>query len=232
VTILDLGPTCYPERTWWHRGRPYSRTELMWDGLVHLLGLLVAISLGGFLLAAAGFRTAPAELPMLAVYVVSLVVVLSISMAFNLAPITPLKRFLARLDQAAIFLLIAGTYTPFLGLLAGHTGGDIVLAVVWGGALIGMALKLLVPQHFGRLAIPFYLGVGWSGIVVFHSLAATLPHSTLGMIFAGGAAYSFGIIFHLWERLRFHNVLWHAFVVLGATLHLWAILDCMVIRRL
>jgi hemolysin III len=52
------------------------------------------------------------------------------------------------------------------------------------------------------------------------------------MIFAGAVAYSFGIIFHLWERLRFHNVLWHAFVVLGATLHLWAILDCMVIRRL
>jgi hemolysin III len=232
VSALDLGSTSFPERTWWHRGRPYSRGELTWDALVHIFGLLVAISLGGFLLAAAGLRTAPAELPMLAVYVVSLVVVLSISMAFNLAPITPLKRFLARLDQAAIFLLIAGTYTPLLSLLAGTANGELMLAIVWGAALTGMALKLLVPQHFGRLAIPFYIGVGWSGVAVFHSLAATLPHSTVWLILAGAVAYSSGIIFHLWERLHFHNVLWHGFVVLGATLHLLAILDCMVIRRL
>jgi hemolysin III len=232
VSLLDLGPTSFPERTWLHRGRPYSRSELMWDAFVHVLGLVVAISLGGFLLAAAGLRTAPAELPMLAVYVASLVVVLSISMAFNLAPVTPLKRFLARLDQAAIFLLIAGTYTPLLSLLAGTASGEVMLAIVWGAALIGIALKLIIPQHFGRLAIPFYLGVGWSGVAVFHSLAATLPQSTIWLILAGAVAYSSGIIFHLWERLRFHNVLWHGFVVLGATLHLWAVLDCMVIHRL
>ena len=224
--------TSFPTRTWWHRGKPYSRRELIWDAVVHVVGLLVAVSLGGFLLAAAGLKTAPAELPMIAVYVGSLIMVLSISLAFNLSPVTPLKRLLARLDQAAIFLLIAGTYTPLLSLLAGTTTGDVMLAVVWGGALVGIALKLLVPQHFGRFAILLYLGIGWSGLAVFNALAATLPSSTLWLILAGAVAYSSGIVFHLWERLHFHNVLWHCFVVIGSSLHLWAVLDCMVLRRL
>lgn len=222
----------FPQRTWWHRGKPYTREELIWDAAVHAIGLVLAIGLGGFLLAAAGFGTAPEEFPMLAVYVASLIVVLTISLAFNLAPVTPLKRFLARLDQAAIFLLIAGTYTPLLTLLAGTATGDVMLAIVWGGSLIGIALKLLVPQHFGRLALLLYLGIGWSGVVVFNSLAVALPPSTIWLLLAGAVAYTSGIVFHLWERLHFHNVLWHCFVVAGASLHLWAVLDCMVLRRL
>ncbi len=100
----------FKTRTWWHRGEPYTRTELIPDVAVHAISLLIAAGMGGALLALAGVSTAPSELPMLAVYVGSLVVVLTVSLAFNLAPVTPLKRFLARLDQTAIFLLIAGTY--------------------------------------------------------------------------------------------------------------------------
>ncbi len=218
-------------RTWWHRGEPYSRAELVLDAVVHAIGLVIAAGLGGALLTAAGIATAPTELPMIAVYVVSLVVVLTVSLAFNMAPVAPIKQLLARLDQAAIFLLIAGTYTPLLALVSG-TPGSIMLTVVWGGALVGIALKLIVPQHFGRLALVLYLGIGWSGVVVFQSLAAALPMSTLWLLLAGGVAYSSGIVFHVWERLRFHNVLWHCFVVTGATLHLWAVLDVMVLKRL
>lgn len=232
IVPSELVRPAFDQRTWWHRGKPYTRQELVCDALVHALGLLVAVCLGGLLLAVAGLETAPDKLPMLAVYVVSLLVVLSVSLAFNLAPVSPLKRFLARLDQAAIFLLIAGTYTPLLTLLAGTRAGDLMLAVVWGSALIGIALKLLVPQHFGRLAILLYLAVGFSGLGVFRSLAEALPPSTLWLILAGGVAYTAGIIFHLWERLHFHNVLWHSFVVVGASLHLWAVLDCMVLKRL
>lgn len=220
------------KRTWWHRGHAYSRTELILDAIVHAIGLVIAAGLGGALLTAAGLETAPTELPMIAVYVASLVVVLTVSLAFNMAPVTPVKQVLARLDQAAIFLLIAGTYTPLLSLLSGTAAGDIMLAAIWGAALIGIALKLIVPQHFGRLALVLYLGIGWSGIAVFQSLAAALPASTLWLLLAGGIAYSSGIVFHVWERLRFHNVVWHCFVVLGATLHLWAVLDVMVLHRL
>ena len=220
-------------RTWWTRGRPFTLPELIADGIVHGIGIVVAIALGAVLLAFAGWETAPHELPALVLYVGSLLAVLGVSLAFNLCPITaPAKRTLARLDQAAIFLFIAGTYTPFLVLL-GATPSTIVLGlVIWGAALTGMALKLFVPHRFGRGAIVLYLGIGWSGVFVFQALAAHLPETALWLLVAGGLSYSIGLIFHLWERLTFHNAVWHGFVVAGASLHLVAILDCMVISRL
>jgi hemolysin III len=110
-----------------------------------------------------------------------------------------------------------------LTLLAG-TVGDIMLAAVWGAALVGIALKLIVPQHFGRLALVLYLGIGWSGIVVFQSLASALPPSTLWLLLAGGVAYSSGVIFHVWERLRFQNAIWHGFVLTAASCHFAAVI--------
>jgi hemolysin III len=98
--------------------------------------------------------------------------------------------------------------------------------LIWATALLGTALKLIIAQHFGRLALLLYLGIGFSGIIVFETLAETLPESSLWLLVAGGVTYSAGIIFHLWERLRFHSALWHSFVVVGASLHLVAMLDC------
>lgn len=229
---MTTEPSTSLGRTWWTRGRPFTLAELIADGIVHGVGLVVASALGSVLLAFAAHETAPRELPALIVYVASLIAVLTVSLAFNLSPISPVKRLLARLDQAAIFLFIAGTYTPFLAVIGGTPAGSVMMTVVWGAALIGIALKLIIPQRFGRMAIFLYLGIGWSGVLVFETLAATLPATTLWLMVAGGVTYSFGIIFHLWERLKFHNVLWHGFVVIGATLHLWAIFDCMVLARL
>ena len=143
-----------------------------------------------------------------------------------------MKQALARLDQAAIFLFIAGTYTPFLAVMGNTPAADLMTVLVWGAAIVGIALKLIVPERFGRMAIVLYLGIGWSGVLVFQTLAAILPPTTLWLILAGGIAYSAGIVFHLWDRLKFQNVLWHIFVVTGASLHLFATLDLMVLSRL
>jgi hemolysin III len=219
--------------SWWSREqRPYTRAELLVDGIVHILGLVVAIAAGSVLLAFAIIKTAPEAAPALVVYVASLVAVLGVSLAYNLWPVSPVKKMLARFDQAAIFLFIAGSYTPFLAVIGGTTTGVLMTTFVWGASLIGVALKLIVPEHFGRLAIALYLAIGWSGILVFQALAQTLPASTMMLLLAGGVTYSFGIIFHLWEKLKFQNALWHVFVVAGASLHLWAVIDCMVINRL
>lgn len=214
-----------------HR-RAFTLAELIADGIVHGLGLVVALGAGSVLLTMAIMHTAPDQAFALSVYIGSFVILLTASMAFNLCPTGPLKAWLARIDQAAIFLFIAGTYTPLLTALGDVAIADRLLIFVWGTALVGMALKLLVPQHFGRLAIPFYLAIGWSGVVAFHALAAALPVTALWLIVAGGIAYSAGIVFLLWERLHFQNVLWHAFVVVGATLHLIAIFDAMVLSRM
>lgn len=219
-------------RVWWKRAKPYTRAERFWDAAIHGIGIAIALLAGGALLLLVTLRTATEFAPAVALYVAALLTVFVVSLIFNMTLVDSTKKLFARLDQAAIFLLIAGTYTPVLAILGGTPIGATMLAVVWGGAIVGMALKLLVPQHFGRLALILYVGIGWSGIVVFRALAEFLPPSTLWLLLAGGAAYSFGIVFHVWDRLRFHNVIWHAFVVLGATLHLWGVFDCMVLRRL
>jgi len=221
-----------PARTWQNRVRPFTLGELVADGIVHGVGLVMAVAAGTVLVVFAALGTAPKELPAIILYVGTLIVVLSASLTYNLWPTSPIKNFLARIDQAAIFLFIAGTYTPFLALIGNTPSADLLMALVWGAALTGIALKLIVPQRFGRLAILLYLGIGWSGVLVFHSLAVALPPVALWLLLAGGLAYSAGIVFHLWERLKFHNVMWHAFVVIGASLHLFATLDCMVFSRL
>lgn len=225
--------TRQPTYCWWSREqRPFTLAEVIVDAIVHIFGLVVAIAAGAVLLTMTSLHTAPEALPALVVYVVTLIAVLGVSLAYNMAPVSPIKRLLARFDQAAIFLFIAGSYTPFLAVLGGTTAGAVMMSLVWGASLIGVALKLIVPHRFGRLAIVLYLAIGWSGIVVFQALAQELPASTLWLLLAGGVTYSAGIIFHLWEKLKFQNALWHVFVVAGASLHLWAVLDCMVIHRL
>jgi hemolysin III len=220
-------------RSWWNRARPFTMAELVADGIVHAVGILVAVALGAVLLAFAAYETARAELPALVLYLGSLLAVLGISLAFNLCPTgARAKPTLARLDQAAIFLFIAGTYTPFLVLLGATTFNIALGVLIWGAALTGMLLKLLVPQRFGRGALVLYLGIGWSGVLMFQGLAAHLPVVSLWLLVAGGLAYSVGVIFHLWEKLSFHNAVWHGFVVAGASLHLVAVLDCMVLSRL
>lgn len=226
-------PAQYAEvRPWWHKSRPFSVAELVADGIVHGIGIAFAIGLGTVLIVFAAIGTARPELPAIIVYVVTLLTVLGVSLAFNLAPISGFKKVMARLDQAAIFLFIAGTYTPFLAVLGGTRDAQLLAVLVWGAALVGVALKLIVPQRFGRLAILLYLAIGWSGVLVFQSLATVLPPVALWLVVAGGITYSAGIVFHLWDRLKFQNVLWHVFVVAGSICHLWAIFDCMVLSRL
>ncbi|GHA10220.1 DNA-binding protein [Devosia pacifica] len=226
----DSGTVAY---SWWSRQqRPFSSGELLADGIVHGVAIAGAMIAGAFLLYLAWRHTAPDQVPALALYVTTLITVLGVSCAYNMWPVSPIKKLLARLDQAAIFLFIAGTYTPFLAVLNQTTTVTVLTAIVWGAALVGMALKLLIPERFGRMAILLYLGIGWSGVAVFKSLAETLPPTTLWLIVAGGIAYSAGIIFHLWEKMKFQNAVWHGFVTVGAGLHLWAVFDFMVINRL
>lgn len=219
-------------RQWWHRSRPFTLAELVADSIVHAVGIAFAVSLGTVLVVFAAIGPARPELPAIVIYLASLLTVLVASLIFNVAPVSGFKKFMARLDQAAIFLFIAGSYTPFLAVLGQANGATLLSVVVWGAALVGIALKLIVPEKFGRLAVLLYLGIGWSGVLVFHALATVLPPVTLWLLVAGGVTYSAGIVFHLWERLKFQNVLWHCFVVAGAILHLWAIFDCMVLSRL
>ncbi|MDX8435659.1 MULTISPECIES: hemolysin III family protein [Mesorhizobium] len=212
----------------WH----YSRAEMIADGIVHAVGIVLAIAAGSAFLALAAFHAGPGEYIAAAFYVVALLTVLSVSLAYNLWPVSsPAKWILRRFDHAAIYLLIAATYTPFLAQLDGSPLAVSMIVLVWTAAVVGIAIKVLFPGRFDRLAIVFYLAIGWSGIVLVGPLVQTLPATSIALIVAGGIVYSLGVIFFAWKGLRFHNAVWHGFVVTGAGLHLAAMVDCLVINR-
>jgi len=159
------------------------------------------------------------------IYVAGLVAMLTVSAIYNLWPVSRAKWVLRRFDHSAIYVLIAATYTPFITEMPLSVTSVGLLAGVWTIAVVGTVLKLGLPGRLDNLSIALYLAMGWSGVMVYNTLVETLPPSVLWLIAAGGLLYSFGVIFHVWERLRFQNAIWHGFVLLGAACHYSAVLS-------
>ncbi|WP_313531723.1 PAQR family membrane homeostasis protein TrhA [Shinella sp.] len=206
----------------------YDRSEVIADGIVHGVGVVFALIGVTALIFYATVWATSGQLAAAWVYGVGLVVALATSFAYNLWPASKVKWHLRRFDHSAIFVLIAATYTPFLQrgmddpLLAG------MLVFIWVMAAAGVALKFLFPGRYDRLAILIYLAMGWSGVFAAGPLATHLPIATLVLIVAGGVLYSVGVIFHVWEKLRFQNAIWHGFVVAAAAVHYSAVVTSVV----
>jgi hemolysin III len=133
---------------------------------------------------------------------------------------------LRRFDHAAIFVMIAGTYTPFIAQMKAGVASASLLTGVWLTAIFGIALKTLLPGRFDRTAVAACLVLGWSGALAYDSVATALPSISLWLLAAGGALYSIGVIFHCWQSLRFQNAIWHLFVLVAACCHYSAVLFC------
>ena len=195
----------------------YTRNEICADALVHGAGILAALAGSTALLIHAGMSW------VLASYLFGLIVMLSCSAAYNLTPPSWLKWILRRFDHSAIFLLIAGTYTPLLPFLPDAAQSWTLGLVTWLGAAFGIAIKFIFPGRFDRLAILIYLALGWVGVTAAGDFAQVLPAQVLNLIIAGGILYTAGVMFHIWESLKFHNAIWHSFVACAAACHFAAI---------
>jgi hemolysin III len=127
------------------------------------------------------------------------------------------------IDHSSIYLLIAGTYTPFaLVFLRGHWGWTL-FSVVWGMAIVGIIFKIFFVHRFKVLAPLFYLAMGWLIVFAIKPAMDHIPLSALYLLLAGGLFYSFGLIFYAWKRLLFHHAVWHLFVLAGTALHYSAV---------
>jgi hemolysin III len=133
------------------------------------------------------------------------------------------KQSLRRFDQAAIFLKIAGTYTPFAVVKLGGLTGAVLLSSVWAIALFAAALKLLGRQSRDALDIGLYLALGWAGLAVFGPLSAAVTAQVLMLLALGGILYSLGVVFHVWSTLKYQNAIWHGFVLAGTCCHFGAV---------
>lgn len=203
----------------------YDRAELIADGVVHVLGAVLGVIAATVLVVLAGVYASTPEIISVSIYVTGLVAMLVLSATYNLWPVSPVKWVLRRFDHSAIFVLIAATYTPFLTEVNDRVVGFALLIGVWSVAVAGIAIKVFFPGRFDRLSVGLYLALGWSGVIAYDSVVASLPTSTLWFIAAGGLLYSLGVVFHVWERLRFQNAIWHSFVLLAAACHYTAVLD-------
>src|SRR5256884_7458839 len=188
----------------------YDRAEIIADGVVHAIGLCLGL-IGAVTIAVIAVRIERVEVAPILIYVIGLVTMLALSAAYNMWPVSPAKWVLRRFDHSAIYLLIAGTYMPFLAQMKSALASAGLGVAVWLSAVIGMALKLALPGRFDRLAVVLCLLLGWSGVVAYDSLAFALPSASLWLLAIGGILYSVGALFHVLQGLRFHNAIRHGF---------------------
>lgn len=208
--------------------RRYDAGEIIADGIVHGVGVVAALVAVTVLIFYATVWGTPGALAASWIYGIGLVTSLGISFAYNIWPRSPAKWVLRRLDHSAIFILIAATYTPFLVAALPDPMVLANLVGIWCIAAFGVILKCAWPGRFDRLSIVLYLAMGWSGAVLYSRLHDVLSLATLLLILIGGVIYTAGVVFHLWERLRFQNAIWHGFVVTAAGVHYAAVLTCIV----
>ncbi|MBL8894936.1 MAG: hemolysin III family protein [Rhizobiales bacterium] len=203
---------------------PYNRAERISDAVVHALGCAFGVCGAAWLLIAVARTGNVQETASIAVYALGLVTMLGLSAAYNMWPVSPKKWRLRRFDHAAIYVMIAGTYTAFVSQMPGDGLSRALLIGVWGAALAGVVIKLLLPGRYDRAAIILYLLIGWSGTVYYQRVVASLPGQSLVLLLIGGVLYTIGVIFHAWQGLRFQNTIWHGFVLAAAVCHYVAIL--------
>ena len=193
----------------------YSRAEQVSDAVVHVAGLsLVLMAVPVLIVLTALLRGDAASVAGVSIYGGALFLMILFSALYNIGETSgwgaAREWLLRRLDHSAIYLKIAGTYTPFT-LVSGH--GVALTIGVWGAALAGVALKLVSPERFKWLALALYLGMGWAGIVAGGPMMAALPGPVLALMVVGGSLYTLGVVFYLWRGLPFHYTIWHVFVL-------------------
>lgn len=201
----------------------YSRPERIADAVVHALGLALAVLATIALLATVLPRGDAQRAAGLGIYAAGLLAMLGCSALYNLTPAGARKGLYRRLDHAAIFAMIAGSYTPFALTSIGGAWGTGLLAFVWSVAAGGMLLALLGGRRPEGLLTGAYLLLGWTILVAIRPLAAATSTTGLVLLVAGGVLYSVGTLFHHWRGLPYQNAIWHAFVVAAAACHYAAI---------
>lgn len=202
----------------------YSMRERVADGCIHVVGVTASlVALTALLIIGVRSQTMLWGVS-LSIYGLAMVAMFFCSAGYHLIGRPRLKEIFRRLDHAAIFLMIAGTYTPFILIKMNDAWGLGLLAVVWGMAAIGIIIKLFLPRFLDGLSTALYLVQGWAVIAAWEPLMSALPGRVLTLLMAGGVLYTVGVVFHLWERLPYQNAIWHGFVLSAASCHFAAVI--------
>jgi len=206
-------------------GRTLSFGEEIANSVTHGAGL-VAFAIGlPILVATAAERGDELQVLGCSVFASCLVLLYAASTIYHALPQSRAKQIFRVADHIAIYLVIAGSYTPFLlGVLRGPFGWTLC-AVIWGLAALGILHKLLLGMRFPHLSTAFYLAMGWLAVVAIGPITHHVPSDGLAWLAAGGLLYTAGVVFYAWERLRYGHMVWHLFVLAGSACHFVAVLN-------
>jgi hemolysin III len=214
----------------WRKLTSHLAVEELANSITHGIGL--ALSIAGFvvLLLLAVMRGTAWHIVGCAIYATTLVCVYAASTLYHGIPHPHFRRILRILDHSAIYLLIAGTYTPFLLVNLRGAWGWSLLGVVWGLAIAGIIFKIWFVDHFQILSTATYVAMGWLALIAVKPLVAAVPTAGFVWLVAGGLLYTFGVLFFAWKRVPYNHAIWHIFVMAGSICHYLAVLYSVVPR--
>jgi hemolysin III len=201
----------------------YSPREELANALTHGVGAALSVAGLVVLVTLTGRHGDAWRVTATAIFGVTLVLLYSASTLYHSFRGEPLKRLLRKFDHASIFLLIAGTYTPFLLVNLRGPWGWSLFGVIWTMAIAGVALKFWFTGRFRIASTLLYVGMGWLVLIALRPLSNAISAPALGLLVAGGFIYTVGTVFYLWKRLPYHHAIWHLFVLGGSACHFCAV---------
>lgn len=194
----------------------YSRGERIADGIMHMIGIGSTLGATVILIKLVANTGTLTDLIAVLIYGTVMLIAFCASAAYHMTPWEHLRPLFRRLDHAAIFLKIAGTYTPLVMLIGSHFS-YFILGMVWLVALYGVIRKVFYWSTPGNGSIALYLSLGWASLALAYPMTQTIPTLSFWLVIAGGVTYTVGVIFYKWESLKFSNAIWHAFVIAAST---------------
>ena len=202
----------------------YSLGEEIAHSITHGLGVLLSIAGLAVLVGFASSNGDAWHIVSCSIYGATMIILYSSSTLYHAITQPRAKAIFRHLDHAAIYLLIAGTYTPFTLVNLRGPWGWSLFGIVWGIALLGMVLEFVDAKRFRKLSIALYLGLGWIVLVAIDPMLDKVATGGLVLLLIGGLCYTFGVIFYVMRRLTYHHAIWHVFVLAGSIVHFFAVL--------
>lgn len=202
----------------------FTLKEEVWNGITHGIGTALAIAGLTLLVVLAAVNGDSWRIVSFSIYGSTLVLLYLASTLYHSIQIPKVKRVLQVLDHAAIYLLIAGSYTPFLLVNMRGQLGWTLFGVVWGLAVLGIAFRTIFVGRYEKLAVAGYVLMGWLMVVGFKEMQLVIPPGGVMLIIAGGVTYTVGVIFFAWRKLPYNHAIWHLFVMGGSICHFFAML--------
>ena len=207
-----------------HKGKTQTIVEEIANSITHGLGFGLSVAALTILVVNASIEGDPWRITAFAIYGTSLTILYLVSTLYHSLTHSRVKAMFRRLDHAAIYLLIAGTYTPVILISLRTTWVIYLLPVVWIMAIVGVYIKIFYIHRYERLSLAFYIIMGWMALIAAKPLFNSIPIESFVWIFLGGVAYTAGVIFYTWHRLPFNHTIWHGFVLAGSFSHFMGML--------